>query len=136
MKYAWVEDERIRDIAPGNPYDWYTAEVAAYYDTEVPDDAENGDGWVDGHLVKPQPVPPPPPPEPTPPPPRTWTDKDFHAAMTLSEKVKWDNNQSPQIVTAKKEMATPQEEPYTTEILDMLVGSGDISVATKQKILA
>lgn len=56
--------------------------------------------------------------------------------MTLSEKVKWDNNQSPQIVTAKKEMSTPQEEPYTTEILDMLVDSGDISEATKARVLA
>lgn len=131
MKYAWIENERIRDICQGgNPEDCYTAEVAANYNTLVPDEAKNGDGYVDGQWI---PAPPPPPPPTAP---RTWTDKDFHAAMTLSEKVKWDNNQSPQIVTAKKEMLTPQEEPYTTEILDMLVGSGDISVATKNKILA
>ncbi len=45
----------IRDIAPGLPSEWYHPDVAVFYDTEVPDDAENGDGWVDGVLVKPEP---------------------------------------------------------------------------------
>lgn len=55
MKWAWIQDDRIRDIAPGEPADWYHPDVAVFYDTEVPDDAENGDGWVDGVLVKPEP---------------------------------------------------------------------------------
>lgn len=55
MKLAWIQDDRIRDIAPGEPADWYHPDVAVFYDTEVPDDAENGDGWVDGVLVKPMP---------------------------------------------------------------------------------
>jgi hypothetical protein len=55
MKWAWIQDDRIRDIAPGLPSEWYHPDVAVFYDTEVPDDAENGDGWVDGVLVKPEP---------------------------------------------------------------------------------
>ncbi|MFD0669729.1 hypothetical protein ACT80S_18565 [Ramlibacter sp. MAHUQ-53] len=58
MKLAWIENDRIRDIAPGNPAELYHPDIAAYYATEVPDDAENGDGWVNGQLVKPAPVAP------------------------------------------------------------------------------
>lgn len=67
MKKAWIENDRIRDIAPGNPEELYHPDIAAFYDTEVPDDAANGDGWVNGQLVKPEPPAPvePPAPEPT-----------------------------------------------------------------------
>ena len=64
MKKAWIENERIRDVAPGNPEELYHPDVAKLYDTNVPDDAENGDGWVNGTLVKPvvpEPVDPPAP---------------------------------------------------------------------------
>lgn len=64
MKKAWIENDRIRDITPGNPDELYHPDIAKHYDTEVPDDAENGDGWVEGQLVKPE---PPAPVEPQPP---------------------------------------------------------------------
>ena len=53
MKFAWIENDRIRDIAQANPVDIYHPDVAALYDTEVPDDAVTGDGWVNGQLIKP-----------------------------------------------------------------------------------
>lgn len=56
MRKAWIENERIRDIAHSEPADIYHPDVAVFYDTEVPDDAANGDGWIDGVLVKPVPV--------------------------------------------------------------------------------
>lgn len=56
MKYAWIENDIIRDIAPGNPEQFYHPSVAAHYDTEVPDDAENGDTFSNGVLTK-RPVP-------------------------------------------------------------------------------
>ena len=67
MKFAWIENDRIRDVAPGNPAELYHPDIAKFYDTEVPDDAANGDGWVNGQLVKPEPPAPvePPAPEPT-----------------------------------------------------------------------
>lgn len=60
MKQAWIDNEQIRDIAPGNPEEIYHPDIAKFYDTEVPDDAENGDGWLNGALVKrPAPIPSP-----------------------------------------------------------------------------
>ena len=42
MRKAWIENNRIRDIAPGDPADLYHPDVAKFYDTSVPDNAENG----------------------------------------------------------------------------------------------
>jgi hypothetical protein len=52
MKKAWIENGVIRDICPGDPDELYRPEVAELYNTDVPDEAENGDAWVDGALVK------------------------------------------------------------------------------------
>ncbi len=130
MKYAWIENERVRDIAPGNPVEFYHPDVAVFYDTQVPDDAVNGDGWVSGQLVKPE------PPPPAPPAPRTWTSDDIRAGLTLSERVKWDNDSAPEIVTVKSELSTPQELAATTELLQLLVDTAVISQASMNKVLA
>lgn len=133
MKFAWIEDGRIRDIAHSNPNDIYHPDVAKFYDTQVPDEAENGDFWENGTLKK-QPKPedmPPPPPAP-----RQWTQDDFRKNMTLAEKVKWDNDTAPEIKTVKAEMASPKELAAVTELLQFLVDSGVISQASMDKILA
>jgi hypothetical protein len=130
MKYAWIENDRIRDVAPGNPVEFYHPDVAAFYDTQVPDDAANGDGWVNGQLVKPELAPEPAPA------PRQWTAEDIRAGLTLSERVKWDNNSAPEVVTAKQEMASPQLLEHTTEVLALLVGAQVISQASADKVLA
>ena len=127
MKYAWIENQRIRDIAPGNPVEFYHSDVAVFYSTQVPDDAVNGDGWVNGALVKPV------IPEPTPAP-RQWNADNFRSGMTLAEKTKWDNNNTPEIITVKTEL--PQKLAGATELLDFLVASSVIGAATKTKILA
>jgi hypothetical protein len=75
MKYAWIENNQIRDIAPGIPTDFYHPDVAVFYSTEVPDNAEKDDGWVDGQLVKPEPV-------VVTPPARQWTAENFRALCT------------------------------------------------------
>jgi hypothetical protein len=130
MKYAWIENERVRDVCHANPAECYHPDVAAFYDTQVPDDAANGDGWVNGQLVKPEPA-----PEPTPAP-RTWTADNIRAGLILSERVKWDNNSAPEVVTAKQEMASPQLLEHTTEVLALLVGAQVISQASADKVLA
>lgn len=129
MKFAWIEDDRIRDIAPGIPAECYHPDVAVFYDTQVPDDAANGDGWVNGQLVKPE---PPAPPASAP---RTWRAEDIRAGLTLAERVKWDSDETPTIKTAKIEMATPQGLAHTTQVLQLLVEVGDISQASMTKIL-
>ena len=125
MKYAWIENDKIRDVAHSNPAEIYHPDVAAFYTTQVPDNAANGDGWVNGALVKPVVV------EPTPAA-RRWTADNFRTGMTLAEKTKWDNNSAPEIVTVKAEL--PKELAGATELLDFLVGAGVISQATADKI--
>ena len=126
MKYAWIENDKIRDVAHSNPIEIYHPDVAVFYTTQVPDNAVNGDGWVNGALVKPVVV------EPTPAP-RQWTATDFRTGMTLAEKAKWDSDSAPEIVTVKLEL--PQELAGATELLDFLVGATIVGAATKTKIL-
>jgi hypothetical protein len=127
MKYAWIENDKIRDVAHSNPTEIYHPDVAALYTTQVPDNAVNGDGWVNGALVKPIVI------EPTPAA-RQWTSEDFRTGMTLAEKTKWDNNSAPEIITVKAEL--PKELAGATELLDFLVSASVMSAATKTKILA
>jgi hypothetical protein len=126
MKYAWIENDKIRDVAHSNPAEIYHPDVAKFYDTQVPDNAENGDGWVNGALVKPVVI------EPTPAA-RQWTTDNFRTGMTLAEKTKWDSDAAPEIKTVKAEL--PKELAGATELLDFLVSTSVISAATKTKIL-
>jgi len=128
MKYAWIENDKVRDVAHSDPIKIYHPDVAVLYDTLVPVDAANGDGWVNSQLVKPE------PPPPAPPAPRTWSESDFRAGMTLAEKTKWDNNSAPEIVTVKAEL--PKELAGATELLDFLVETNVISQASMDKVLA
>jgi hypothetical protein len=130
MKYAWIENGKVRDVCHGIPDECYHPDIAVFYSTEVPDDATNGDGWVNGQLVKPEPAPPALPA------PRTWTAENIRAGLTLSERVKWDNDSAPEAVTAKQEMASAQELEHTTEVLQMLVDAAVISQASMDKVLA
>ena len=127
MKYAWIENDKIRDVAHDEPSKIYHPDVAVFYSTQVPNDAANGDGWVNGALVKPV------IPEPTPPA-RQWTPDSFRSQMTLAEKTKWDSDSAPEIKTVKAEL--PKELAGATELVDFLVASNVISQATATKILA
>ena len=127
MRYAWIENDKIRDVAHSNPSEIYHPDVAVFYNTQVPEDATNGDGWVNGKLVKPKPQPAPAPA------PRRWTDVDFRAGMTLAEKTKWDNDAVPEIKTVKQEL--PKERAEAVELLDFLVSVNVISQNTSGTIL-
>lgn len=130
MKFAWIENNYIRDVAHADPSEIYHPDVAVLYDTEVPDNAENGDGWIDDELIKPEPPPIPPLA------PRTWSADDVRAGLTLFERVKWDNNSEPEIVTVKQELSTPKELAYTTEVLALLVNALIITQTSVNKILS
>ena len=132
MKFAWIEDGKVRDVAHSDPNDIYHPDVAKFYDTQVPDDAANGDGWVNGQLVKP-PKPedmPPPPPQPP-----MWTADDVRLGLTLAEKVKWDNDTVPEVKTAKNELAGQNPEVKVKEVLDFLVATNVISQASADKVI-
>jgi hypothetical protein len=53
MRKAWIENGIIRDIAHAEPSEIYHPDIAVHYTVEVPDDAENGDTFIDGVLTKP-----------------------------------------------------------------------------------
>jgi hypothetical protein len=87
MKYAWIENDKVRDVAHGNPAEIYHPDVAVHYDTQVPDDAANGDGWVNGELIKPEPPAPLPPVEPPAPVPPKVSPVEFMLLFTSPERV-------------------------------------------------
>jgi hypothetical protein len=118
MKYAWIVNNYIKDIAWKNPSEIYHPDVAQFYDTQVPDTAVNGDAWVNGEVVKPA---------------KQWNATDFRNGMTLAEKTKWDSDAVPEIKTVKAEL--PKERAETSELLDFLVSVNVISQKTAEKIL-
>lgn len=130
MKYAWVENGYIHDIAHDTPADIYHPDVAVFYSTLVSDDAENGDRWVDGQLIK-KPTPPAPIP-----PARIWTRESVRKNLSLAERVKWDSESSNYVKTAKIELDNSPQVEHTTEVLQMLVDAGDITQESMAKILA
>lgn len=131
---AWVINGRVKDIAPGNPFDFYHPEVAEFYNVDVPEGTKIGASMSYGVWINP-PEPTGAPPE-TSPAPRTWTANDVRSKLTLAERVKWDNDTSDFIKTAKIELTSPRELADTTEVLQMLVDAGDISQASMTAILA
>ena len=132
MKKAWVENGKIRDIAHDEPYNIYHPDVAQYYDTLVPVDAQNG--WEKnekGEWVAPaqseiiQIVQP-----------RIITDFDVRTCLTFGEKVKWDNDLEPEIKSAKLElMRHNMTRPEAQEIIDWLVNKGILLQDSGVKVL-
>lgn len=84
MKFAWVENNVIRDVCHGNPIELYHPDVAAFYTAEVPDDAANGDGWDGETLTKPEPMQPSDPPAPVPP---KLSPVEFKLLFTSAERI-------------------------------------------------
>jgi hypothetical protein len=90
-KKAWVESNTIRDIAAGDPVSLYHPDIAVNYDTDVPDDAQNGWALVNGIWTAPAIVDPPPAP------PQTYLHIDYPSSgqistdITLSVTVKFAN---------------------------------------------
>ena len=133
MKYAWIENGQVRDVCPGNPAEHYTPQVAAFYNTQVEDHIENGATFVGDKWTNPAPVILEPIEMPVLP--KLWTASDIRSAMSLLERVKWDNSSSSSIVTAKLEFASAQTAEMIAPVLQMLVDSGDITQETMNKVM-
>ncbi len=87
MRKAWIENTVIRDIAPaGDPADFYHPDVAAFYNTDVPDEAANGDTFENGVLTK-RPIPEPALPEPVVPAPPKLSPIEFKLCFQPGERV-------------------------------------------------
>ena len=130
MKHAWIENDIVRDVAPGDPFKFYHPDIAAYYNTLIPDDIQMGAAW-DGEkwvnriilptttLLKENVFLP-----------RRVGQAELREAMSLAERVKWDNDTSPTIKTAKIELAIARLVSEAKPVLQMLVDAGDITQAT------
>lgn len=64
MKFAWIENDTVRDICPGDPAECYHPDIAGHYSTEIPDDIERGATLVNGEWVNPTPPTPAAPAHP------------------------------------------------------------------------
>lgn len=53
MKKAWIENNIVRDVVSGNPFDMFHSDIAVHYDTDVPDGTVQGATLVDGEWVNP-----------------------------------------------------------------------------------
>lgn len=53
MKKAWIENNAVRDICPGDPAECYHPAVAVHYDTDVPDGTLPGATLVNNEWVNP-----------------------------------------------------------------------------------
>lgn len=85
MPLAWIEDNFVRDVAPGNPADLYHPDIAVFYSVEVPEGIKNGATLVDGVWTNP---PPPAPVEPLAPPRRMQlTPPEFKLQFTSAERI-------------------------------------------------
>ena len=71
-----------------------------------------------------------------PPPPRTWTAADLRSGLSLREKVAWDNDSAPEIVTAKIELSHPAARDTVSAVLDLLVSSNLIANTSMIAVLA
>ena len=85
MRYAWAENDTIRDICQGDPRECYTPEVAAHYTTEVGDDIVRGATLVNG--VWTNPPAPPAPPAPVPQYSTTMTPIEFRLLFVSAERI-------------------------------------------------
>jgi len=131
MKYAWIENGKIRDIASGNPSDCYHPDIAKFYDTEVPDNSQKDYFWDGTMAIKPV-VPEYVAPIDV----HQWVLADIRKGLTLAERVKWDNDKSDEIKTAKIELSGMSYKSKVQAVLNMLVASNDISQLSADTILA
>lgn len=89
MKYAWIENNKVRDIVAIDPFTLFHADVAKNYSTEVEDTVEDNAELVDGVWVNP--VIPEPDPNYVPPLPEKVYPKvspvEFKMLFTVQERV-------------------------------------------------
>ena len=86
-----------------------------------------GDDYINGEFI------PQPQPEIELPPRRISLD-EIRNALTLAEKIKWDNNKTDEITTVKVEFAQPLLVADATPWLQLLVDSASISQASIDKL--
>ncbi len=139
MKFAWIEDGKVRDVCPGDPASSYTPDIAAHYTAQVPDDAGNGDGWDGATLtpmVRPKPLPPAPPP------PVVLSRVQFKLLLTPAERIAVRKSTDPGVQDWYEILQDPQFEGVvlgggaTERAMAYLEAQGILTAGRKAAILA
>lgn len=134
MKLAWIEDNRVRDVAPGNPTELYHPDVAAHYDTQVPDDVRPGATLEDGQWVN------PPEPAPVTPPPAPLSPLAFLRRFNAVERVTIRGSADPYVADFQHLLDLASEirldDPDTVEGIGYLVQAGLLTQERADAILA
>jgi hypothetical protein len=120
MKWGRYVHGQLQEVVDQNPNDLFHSEIAQQF-ISVPDDTSVPVIVRELPNVEL---------------PRTWTIDSIRSKLTLSERVIWDNNSDPHVVTAKIEMAIPKEITETTAVLEMLLTANVISQSSMTAILA
>ena len=125
MRYAHIENGKVINVIIVKEEDLH---IFPNYQLVKSDEANMGDDYINGEFI------PQPQPEIELPPRRISLD-EIRNALTLAEKIKWDNNKTDEITTVKIEFAQPLLVSDAEPWLQLLVDSGSISQASIDKVL-
>lgn len=142
MKNAWIDaaTNTIRDIAHGDPMAIYHPDIAALYDTDVPDEAQNGDSFVSGVWTA-KPVPDAVVPEPVAPVPPKVTVIEYKMLFTSAERIAVKASADPVVVDLRELMDDPRTSHVDLSLqsirdaLDYMTVLGLIATGRKAEIL-
>jgi hypothetical protein len=125
MRYAHIENGKVINVIIVKEED-----LGLFPDWELvkSDDAGIGDDYINGEFI------PQPQPEIELPPRRISLD-EIRNALTLAEKIKWDNNKTDEITTVKVEFSMPLLVADAQPWLQLLIDSGSISQASIDTVL-
>jgi hypothetical protein len=124
MRYAHIENGKVINVIIVKEED-----LGLFPDWELvkSETANLGDDYINGEFI------PQPQPEIELPPRRISLD-EIRNALTLAEKIKWDNNKTDEITTVKVEFAQPLLVSDAEPWLQLLIDSGSISQASIDKL--
>ena len=125
MRYAHIENGKVINVIIVKEED-----LGLFPDWELvlSETAGIDDDYINGEFIKP----PQPVIEPLP---RRISLDEIRNALTLAEKIKWDNNKTDEITTVKVEFAQPLLVADAEPWLQLLVDSGSISQASIDAVL-
>lgn len=126
--FAVIENNVVVNIIVGVENEIVAANPTKYVEYTESNPARIGDDYINGEFI------PQPQPEIEQPPRRISLD-EIRNALTLAEKIKWDNNKTDEITTVKVEFAQPLLVSDATPWLQLLVDSGSISQASIDAVL-
>ena len=125
MRYAHIENGKVINVIIVKEED---LGLFPDWNLVLSETAGIDDDYINGEFIK------PPQPEIELPPRKISLD-EIRNALTLAEKIKWDNNKTDEITTVKVEFAQPLLVADAEPWLQLLVDSGSISQASIDAVL-